>query len=141
MWFQSGDVFDRFCTLALTTLHSRLTGTPCGQLSTGPRQNRGTWRGLVLVVTDADAALIGQTVSPIPTDLNVCLRDAAVADEEPETKDGLGKNVKNSISKNFRVDGRLTGTVGKAPDTDWSVSTTRTDVVVIKHINGGTHMG
>lgn len=82
----------------------------------------GTWHGLVLIITNANAALIGQTVSPVPTDLNVRLRDTAVADEEPKAKDGLGEDVKNSISKNLRVDGGLAGTVGEAPDTDWNVS-------------------
>lgn len=81
-----------------------------------------TWHGLILVVTNADAALIGQTVSPVPTDLNVRLRDAAVADEEPKAKNGLGEDVKNCISKNLRVDRGLAGTVGEAPDADWNVS-------------------
>lgn len=55
-------------------------------------------------------------MSPVSTDLDVRLRDAAVADEQPEPKDGLGEDVKNSICEDFRVNGRLAGTIGEAPN-------------------------
>lgn len=57
-------------------------------------------------------------MSPISTNLDVRLRDAAVADEEPETKDGLSEDVKHSVCENLRVNRRLTGTIGETPDTD-----------------------
>lgn len=57
-------------------------------------------------------------MSPISTNLNVCLGDATMADEEPQTEDGLRKDVKNSICENFRVDGGLAGTIGEAPHTE-----------------------
>ena len=65
-------------------------------------------------------------MSPISTNLNIRLWDAAVTDEEPEAKDGFGKDVKNGVCKNLRVDGRLAGTVGEAPHTDTNVSLTST---------------
>lgn len=80
--------------------------------------------GLVFIVTYADTALIGQAVSPVSANLNIRLWDAAVADEEPEAKDGLGQHVKDGICEDLRVDRRLAGTVGEAPHTWENVSLT-----------------
>lgn len=37
--------------------------------------------------------------------------------EKPEAKDGLGKNVENSIGDNFAINVQQAGTVGNTPDT------------------------
>lgn len=93
---------------------------------------------LVIIVTNTDPALVRQAVSPISTDLNIRLWDAAVADQEPEAKDGLGENIKDSIGENLRVDGRLAGTVGEAPNTNTAVSLTS---MIVEVVSGSAHMG
>jgi hypothetical protein len=40
-----------------------------------------------------------------------------VTEKEPETEDGLGKNVKDGIGDDLSIDGGGTGTISEAPDT------------------------
>lgn len=70
-------------------------------------------------------------MSPVSTDFNVRLWDAAVADEEPETKDGLSQHVENSVRQNLRVDRRLAGTIGESPYTCENVSAWHHDCEVV----------
>lgn len=72
---------------------------------------------LVVVVTDANATLGRQSVSPPSTNLHIGLRDATVTEQKPESEDWLGQNIKHSVRHNFTIDGRLAGTIGEAPHT------------------------
>ena len=40
-----------------------------------------------------------------------------MGEEEPETKDGLGKDVKNSIGDDLSVDINVAGSISDTPDT------------------------
>jgi hypothetical protein len=55
-------------------------------------------------------------MSPEATKINICLRDARVRDEEPETEDWLGKDIKNGVGDDFAVDAEDAGAVGDTPD-------------------------
>lgn len=55
---------------------------------------------------------------PVTTNLDIGLGDLGVAEQEPETEDGLGENVKNSVGNDFVVDRGLAGTVRNTPDTE-----------------------
>jgi hypothetical protein len=40
-----------------------------------------------------------------------------VSDDQPSTKDGLSKNIKDSVGNDLAIDTNLAGTVSEAPDT------------------------
>lgn len=72
---------------------------------------------LVVIVTDADATLVRQAMGPPATELDVGLRDAAVAQEQPQTKDRLGQDIKDAVRQNLAIDGGLARAVGETPNT------------------------
>lgn len=59
--------------------------------------------GLILIVADADTALVREAVSPISTDLNIRLGNATVTNEQPKTEYRLGKDVEHGVCKNLRI--------------------------------------
>jgi hypothetical protein len=71
----------------------------------------------LIIITNADATLRAQPVSPEPANVDISLRQARVRNEKPSTKDRLGKNVKNSVGNDLGVDAKDTSTVGYTPDT------------------------
>lgn len=71
--------------------------------------------GLVIVITDANATLGGESVGPPAADLNVRLGDAAVAKQKPKSKDGLSQDIEDGVGHDFTIDRCLAGTIGKAP--------------------------
>lgn len=71
----------------------------------------------LLVITNAERALVVETVSPEATDLNVGLRHVLVGKEEPKTEDWLGKNVKDGVGDDLSVNAGLAGAIGDTPDT------------------------
>lgn len=72
---------------------------------------------LVFVITNADATLSREAVGPPSTNLHVGFRDAAVTEQQPQTEDGLGQNVKYGVGQNLAIDTSLASTVGEAPHT------------------------
>lgn len=42
---------------------------------------------------------------------------SVMSEEKPETKDGLGKNIENSICDDFGIDISNAGSIGNTPDT------------------------
>lgn len=76
------------------------------------------WMRLVLIITNTDAALGREAVGPPSGNFNVCLRHAAVAQEQPEAENRLGQNVEDSISQNLAVNTCLAGAVGESPHTE-----------------------
>jgi hypothetical protein len=78
--------------------------------------------GTLVVVTNADGALVAETLAPEATDLKVGLGDALVGEEEPGTKDGLGEDVKDSVGDDLLVNGSVAGAVSDTPDTENGVS-------------------
>ena len=78
--------------------------------------------GTLVVVTNADGALVAETLAPEATDLNVGLGDALVGEEEPGTEDGLGEDVKDGVGDDLLVNGGGAGAVSDTPDTGNGVS-------------------
>lgn len=78
--------------------------------------------GTLVVVTNADGALVAKALAPEATDLNVGLGDALVGEEEPGTEDGLGEDVKDGVGNDLLVNGGVAGAVGNTPDTESGVS-------------------
>ena len=78
--------------------------------------------GTLVVVTNADGALVAETLAPEATDLNVGLGDALVGEKEPGTEDGLGEDVKDGVGNDLLVDGGSAGAVSDTPDTGNGVS-------------------
>jgi hypothetical protein len=78
--------------------------------------------GTLVVVTNADGALVAETLTPEATDLNVGLGDALVGEEEPCTEDGLGEDVKDGVGNDLLVNVHVAGAIGDTPDTEKSVS-------------------
>jgi len=78
--------------------------------------------GTLVVVTNADGALVAETLTPEAVDLNVGLRDALVGEEEPCTEDGLGEDVKDGVSDDLLVNGGVAGAISDTPDTGKGVS-------------------
>lgn len=64
----------------------------CGDLST-------------VVISKANRALASEAVSPEASKLNVGLGNVGVGQEEPNTEDGLGQNVQNSVGDDLSVNG------------------------------------
>lgn len=56
-------------------------------------------------------------MGPEATKLDVGLWDARVGDEQPNTEDGLGEDVKNSVGQDLAVDRDVAATVSNTPDT------------------------
>lgn len=71
----------------------------------------------LVIITDAELALTGQSVGPVSAKLNICLRHVGMGQQQPGAKDWLGKNVKNGIGNDFSVNAGLAGTIGNTPDT------------------------
>lgn len=71
---------------------------------------------LVVIIANADATLVGESVSPPTADFDVGLGDAAVAQEEPQTENRLGQYIEHSVGDDLAVNRSLAGTVGEAPD-------------------------
>ena len=40
-----------------------------------------------------------------------------MGEQEPETEDGLGKNVEDGIAENLTIDTDVSGSIGNTPDT------------------------
>ena len=78
--------------------------------------------GTLIVVTNADGALVAKTLAPETTDLNVGLGDALVGEEKPGTEDGLGKDVKDGIGNDLLVNVHVAGAISDTPDTRNNVS-------------------
>jgi len=78
--------------------------------------------GTLVVVTNADGALVAETLSPEATDLNVGLGDALVGEEEPCTEDGLGEDVKDGVGDDLLVNVHVAGAISDTPDTRNNVS-------------------
>lgn len=75
------------------------------------------WRRLVVVITNTDATLVGQAVGPPATELDVGLGHTAVAQEQPQAKDGLGQDIEDAVSQDLAVHGGLARTIGETPNT------------------------
>ena len=48
--------------------------------------------------------------------LGYLLCHGVMGEEEPETKDGLGKNVEDGVSNNLGVNTNVAGSISDAPD-------------------------
>ena len=78
--------------------------------------------GTLVVVTNADGALVAKALAPEAADLNVGLGDALVGEEKPGTEDGLGKDVEDSVGNDLLVNVHVAGAIGNTPDTGNGVS-------------------
>lgn len=77
-----------------------------------------TWiKRLSTVVLKTDGTLATNTVGPEATEVNVGLGHIGVGDEKPDTEDGLGEDVKDSVGNDLGVDRELARAVGNTPDT------------------------
>jgi len=69
-----------------------------------------------LIVIDADGSLASQTVAP--PSINGCSSITAMGEQEPETEDWLGKNIKNGIGDDFTINRPLASSITNTPN-DW----------------------
>jgi len=67
-----------------------------------------------LIVIDADGSLAAQTVAP--PSINGGSSITAVGEQEPETEDWLGKNVKDGIGNDFTINRPLASTITNTPN-------------------------
>lgn len=70
----------------------------------------------LVIVTDADGALLAEALAPEATELDVGLGDALVGEEEPGAEDGLGEDVEDGVGDDLLVNVHVAGAVGDAPD-------------------------
>lgn len=75
---------------------------------------RGTLRTIVL--TEADGTLTVEAVSPEAGKLNIALAKVGVGDEEPGTKDALGKDIKDGVGNDLTVNTNHARTISETPD-------------------------
>ena len=57
-----------------------------------------------------------QHVAGCSIDVNLRAGHAVVGEEEPETEDGLGEDVKNSVGNDLSVEANKAATVSNTPD-------------------------
>lgn len=67
----------------------------------------------LIVITNSQRTLTVESMAP--ETLNR-LRRSSMSKQEPETKDGLSKNIKNSISNDLRINTPLASTITDTPD-------------------------
>lgn len=72
--------------------------------------------GTVVVLTKAKAAFGAETVGPETAEVDIGLRHLRVGNQEPETEDGLGKDVENGVGYNLGINGGLAGAIGNTPN-------------------------
>lgn len=70
----------------------------------------------VVIVTKTNSACTGQAISPETADLDVGLRHASMGDQKPDTKDGLGQNIQDSIGNDLAINGNMTSAISDTPD-------------------------
>lgn len=70
-----------------------------------------------VIVTKTKSALTVEAVGPEAAKVNISLAELSVSDDQPSTKHGLSKNVKDGISDDFAVNTDAAGTVSETPDT------------------------
>jgi hypothetical protein len=78
---------------------------------------QGPGRLRAIILANADGTLAIEAISPEAVQLNIALREVGVGNEEPGTKDTLGKDVKDGIGNNLAINANPAGTVCKTPDT------------------------
>lgn len=105
----------------LTFCTSRMATVICNVLLESFCSNCHTLSTLV-VVTDTDSALVGETVGPEAADVDVDLWGTAVGEEQPSTEDWLSEDVQNGVGDDLLIDVHLAATVGHTPNTVTGVS-------------------
>lgn len=80
-------------------------------------RSKGIRLSTLIVVSDANGALRAEAMGPVSTNLNIGLGHLGVSEQEPESEDGLRKDVEDGVGDDLSVDGGLAGTVGNTPDT------------------------
>lgn len=92
--------------------------------------------GTLVVVTNADGALVAETLAPEATDLNVGLGDALVGEEEPGTEDGLGEDVEDSVGDDLLINGSVAGAIGDTPNARNGVSYWLQSILLQSNLHG-----
>lgn len=75
-----------------------------------------TLRSLV-IIANAEGTLFAETVGPEAID-GSRVGHGVMSEEKPETEDGLGKDVEDSVGDDFTVDVDVAGSVGDTPDAE-----------------------
>ena len=70
----------------------------------------------IIIITNADLTLALETFRPETANLDISLRHTHVGEQEPCTKDRLGKNVEDGVGNDLIIDGSNARTIGNAPD-------------------------
>lgn len=70
----------------------------------------------ILVVTNADGALVAEALGPEAIELDVGLGHVGVGEKEPEAEDDLGEDVEDGVGDDFSVDRGDARAVGDTPD-------------------------
>lgn len=70
----------------------------------------------LVVVTDAESALLAKTVGPEAFNRGRA-GEVIVGEEEPEAKDRLGKDVENSVCDDLAIHGDVARSISNTPDT------------------------
>jgi len=72
----------------------------------------------LVIVTDTDGTLVGESVGPEATEVNVHLGGAGVGEQQPSTEDWLGEDVEDGVGDDLLIDVHLAAAIGNTPD-DW----------------------
>jgi hypothetical protein len=72
-----------------------------------------------VIVTKAEGALTVKAVSPEAAEVDISLTELSVGDDQPSTEDGLSKDIEDGVGNDLAINTNTTGTVSKAPNTDW----------------------
>ena len=72
--------------------------------------------GTLIVVTNTDGSLAGETVGPEAAKLDVSLGHVHVSEEKPKTEDWLGKDIENGVGDDLTVHIDVARTVSNTPD-------------------------
>ena len=79
-------------------------------------------RRLSTVVLKTNSTLATESVGPEAAKIDVGLGDFGMGDQKPDTEDGLGEDVKNSVGNDLSVNGQLARAISDAPNTVLSIS-------------------
>jgi hypothetical protein len=117
----SGNVLSTFSTLCILKL--------CRMLGDALSVN-----SLRTIVIETKGALTTQAMSPETSEINIGLGHLGVGKEEPETEDGLGENVQDSISDDLSVDRHFSGAISNTPNTTLRLA--KNNEAVVHYLHG-----
>lgn len=71
-----------------------------------------------VVIVQAKRTFAAETMRPESTEVDVCLGQSSMGDQEPRSKHWLGQDIQNSVGNDLRVNGHLARAIRDTPN-DW----------------------